>query len=53
MSIHTGGALNLRHQTGYTPNQGVIMAGVIFGNHSAVRVPQAEKDRIRKFYRDV
>ena len=29
------------------------MAKVIFGNHSAVRVPRAEKDRIRKFYRDV
>jgi catechol 2,3-dioxygenase-like lactoylglutathione lyase family enzyme len=28
-------------------------AKVIFGNHSAVRVPRAEKDRIRKFYRDV
>jgi len=29
------------------------MAKVIFGNHSAIRVPRAEKDRIRKFYRDV
>ena len=29
------------------------MARVIFGNHSAVRVPRAEKDRIRTFYRDV
>ena len=29
------------------------MAKVIFGNHSAVRVPRAEKDRIRRFYRDV
>ena len=29
------------------------MAQVIFGNHSAVRVPQAERDRIRTFYRDV
>jgi catechol 2,3-dioxygenase-like lactoylglutathione lyase family enzyme len=29
------------------------MAKVIFGNHSALRVPRAEKDRIRKFYRDV
>jgi catechol 2,3-dioxygenase-like lactoylglutathione lyase family enzyme len=29
------------------------MAKVIFGNHSAVRVPRTEKDRIRKFYRDV
>ena len=29
------------------------MAKVIFGNHSAVRVPRAEKDRIREFYRDV
>jgi catechol 2,3-dioxygenase-like lactoylglutathione lyase family enzyme len=29
------------------------MAKVIFGNHSAIRVPRAERDRIRKFYRDV
>jgi catechol 2,3-dioxygenase-like lactoylglutathione lyase family enzyme len=29
------------------------MAKVIFGNHSAIRVPRAEKDRIRRFYRDV
>jgi catechol 2,3-dioxygenase-like lactoylglutathione lyase family enzyme len=29
------------------------MAKVIFGNHSAVRVPRSEKDRIREFYRDV
>ena len=29
------------------------MARVVFGNHSAVRVPRAEKDRIREFYRDV
>jgi catechol 2,3-dioxygenase-like lactoylglutathione lyase family enzyme len=29
------------------------MAKVIFGNHSAVRVSRAEKDRIREFYRDV
>ncbi len=29
------------------------MAKVIFGNHSAVRVPRTEKDRIREFYRDV
>ena len=29
------------------------MAKVIFGNHSAVRVPRAEKGRIREFYRDV
>jgi len=32
---------------------GVIMTQVIFGNHSAVRVPRAERDRIRAFYRDV
>ena len=25
----------------------------MFGNHSAVRVPRADKDRIRRFYRDV
>ena len=29
------------------------MAKVIFGNHSAIRVARAEKDRIRRFYRDV
>jgi catechol 2,3-dioxygenase-like lactoylglutathione lyase family enzyme len=29
------------------------MAKVIFGNHSAVRVPRAQQDRIRTFYRDV
>jgi catechol 2,3-dioxygenase-like lactoylglutathione lyase family enzyme len=29
------------------------MTKVILGNHSAVRVPRAEKDRIRRFYRDV
>jgi len=29
------------------------MARVIFGNHSAVRVPRGEKEKIRTFYRDV
>jgi len=29
------------------------MAKVIFGNHSAVRAPRTERDRIRRFYRDV
>jgi len=29
------------------------MAKVIIGNHSAVRVARTEKDRIRRFYRDV
>lgn len=29
------------------------MAMVIFGNHTAVRVSQAERDKIRAFYRDV
>ena len=29
------------------------MTKVIFGNHAAVRVPRAERDRIRRFYRDV
>jgi len=29
------------------------MAKVIFGNHSALRVRRTERDRIRKFYRDV
>lgn len=29
------------------------MAKVVFGNHSAIRVPIAERDRIRRFYRDI
>jgi catechol 2,3-dioxygenase-like lactoylglutathione lyase family enzyme len=29
------------------------MARVAFGNHSAVRVPRAERDAVRAFYRDV
>jgi catechol 2,3-dioxygenase-like lactoylglutathione lyase family enzyme len=29
------------------------MAKVIFGNHSAIRVPRADRDRIHNFYRDV
>jgi len=29
------------------------MTKVILGNHSAVRVSRTEKDRIRRFYRDV
>ena len=29
------------------------MTQVILGNHSAIRVPRTEKDRIRRFYRDV
>jgi catechol 2,3-dioxygenase-like lactoylglutathione lyase family enzyme len=29
------------------------MTKVTFGNHSALRVPRTERDRIRKFYRDV
>jgi catechol 2,3-dioxygenase-like lactoylglutathione lyase family enzyme len=29
------------------------MAKVVFGNHSAVRVPRTERDSIRKFYRDI
>jgi len=29
------------------------MAKVVFGNHSAIRVPRSERDRIRGFYRDV
>jgi catechol 2,3-dioxygenase-like lactoylglutathione lyase family enzyme len=31
----------------------MIMAKVIFGNHTAVFAAQSEQDRIRKFYRDV
>jgi catechol 2,3-dioxygenase-like lactoylglutathione lyase family enzyme len=31
----------------------VTVARVLFGNHSAIRVPRAEKDRIHEFYRDV
>ena len=29
------------------------MTQVILGNHSAIRVPRTEKERIRRFYRDV
>ena len=29
------------------------MAKVMLGNHSAVRVPRSERDRVRRFYRDV
>ena len=29
------------------------MTKVIFGNHAAIRVPRAERDRLRRFYRDV
>jgi catechol 2,3-dioxygenase-like lactoylglutathione lyase family enzyme len=29
------------------------MAQAVFGNHAAVRVPRTERDRIRRFYRDV
>ena len=29
------------------------MAKVIFGNHAAVFVPLQDRDRVRKFYRDV
>jgi hypothetical protein len=32
---------------------GVIMAKVILGNHAAVFVPLQDRDRVRKFYRDV
>jgi catechol 2,3-dioxygenase-like lactoylglutathione lyase family enzyme len=31
----------------------MTMAKVVLGNHSAVRVRRAERDRIRTFYRDV
>ena len=31
----------------------MTMTNVIFGNHSAARVSREEKDRIRRFYRDV
>jgi catechol 2,3-dioxygenase-like lactoylglutathione lyase family enzyme len=30
-----------------------MMAKVVFGNHTALRVPRTERDRIRSFYRDV
>jgi hypothetical protein len=33
--------------------QGEIMQKVVFGNHSAVRVRRAERQRIRAFYADV
>ncbi|HUZ17449.1 MAG TPA: VOC family protein [Spirochaetia bacterium] len=29
------------------------MAKTVFGNHSAIRAPRAERERIRKFYCDV
>jgi catechol 2,3-dioxygenase-like lactoylglutathione lyase family enzyme len=29
------------------------MTNVVLGNHSAIRAPRTEKDRIRRFYRDV
>ncbi|GAA2759400.1 VOC family protein [Actinopolymorpha rutila] len=29
------------------------MTRTVFGNHSALRVPRAERDRIRRFYLDV
>lgn len=29
------------------------MAKAAFGNHSAIRVPRSDRDRIRSFYRDV
>lgn len=29
------------------------MANVIFGNHASVFVPRADRDNLRKFYRDV
>jgi catechol 2,3-dioxygenase-like lactoylglutathione lyase family enzyme len=29
------------------------MTKVIFGNHAALRVPRAERERIRSFYRDI
>ena len=52
VSQNVEGALNQRPRNRLS-KQGVIMARVIFGNHSAVRVPRSEKDRIREFYRDV
>jgi catechol 2,3-dioxygenase-like lactoylglutathione lyase family enzyme len=30
-----------------------MMTNVVFGNHTALRVPRTERDRIRSFYRDV
>jgi hypothetical protein len=36
-----------------TRRHGAIMAKVVFGNHAAVRVRRTDRDRIRKFYRDV
>jgi|SRR5579871_6244812 catechol 2,3-dioxygenase-like lactoylglutathione lyase family enzyme len=35
------------------PLEGMIMAKVILGNHSAVFAARSEQDRIRKFYCDV
>jgi len=31
----------------------MITTKVVFGNHAALRVPRAERDRLRRFYRDV
>jgi catechol 2,3-dioxygenase-like lactoylglutathione lyase family enzyme len=43
-----------RASAGDAPHsKGATMAMVIFGNHTAVRVSQAERDKIRAFYRDV
>jgi catechol 2,3-dioxygenase-like lactoylglutathione lyase family enzyme len=36
-----------------TKNTEQIMGKISFGNHSAVMVPRAEKDRIRRFYCNV
>ena len=43
--LKTGGAL--------PSGKELIMAKVVFGNHTAVLAARAEQDRIRKFYCDV
>src|SRR6185437_10035421 len=47
------GRQRVREQPSAISDQGVIMAKAALGNHSAIRVPFAEKDRVRRFYRDV
>jgi|SRR3954451_23601733 catechol 2,3-dioxygenase-like lactoylglutathione lyase family enzyme len=47
-----GGEAVYEH-VGCTGRKESLMAKVMLGNHSAIRVPRTEKDRIRRFYRDV
>jgi catechol 2,3-dioxygenase-like lactoylglutathione lyase family enzyme len=38
---------------GHRQPVGLTMTTVMFGNHSAVVLPRSERDRVRRFYRDV